>query len=411
MANIPVIDIHCHPSLKINILGDHLYKRHDPVPDLLPAGMHVDLPGMQRGGVRMAVCVHYLPEAPLRKCARTGLVKAVFNRLYAHGKFESDAGGLVPFQQTMHLLDTVELDIREAAMRGFDVKLVKNYAELMAAWDSGSTVIAHSIEGAHSLGRGLSEAQLLANVDAFAARGVCQFTIAHFFKNDLVDSQGGINPMAKKELGYDIPWQQPEGLNPANGLGEKLVRRMLDLGIIIDLVHTPVQARKDIYAINRSRAAEGKPVRPLVFAHTGIRECLTDPQPNMPQSDKDCLPDAEEVLEIRRTGGVIGIIFMNYWLNGREEDDLFRTNRGIPEVVRTMKKVRELCGDCDNITIGTDLDGMTQVPDDLVSEGHMPQLLEAMRAGADRFTEEDIQKITSCNYLRVLRNGWGTAVA
>jgi membrane dipeptidase len=118
------------------------------------------------------------------------------------------------------------------------------------------------------------------------------------------------------------------------------------------------------------------------------------------------LPSDDEVREIIACGGVIGVIFMNYWLVGKEEDSFFKKDTGLELVINTMLKLKEIgLGSCEHIAIGSDLDGFTQVPDDLVTAGDMQKVPIALtKAG---FTQNEIRQICHQNYIRVLELGWG----
>ncbi len=91
---------------------------------------------------------------------------------------------------------------------------------------------------------------------------------------------------------------------------------------------------------------------------------------------------------------------MDYWLNGIEQN-----KTAIPLVVETIQAIRAITGDYNHISIGTDLDGFTEVPKDLAGEEYIPGLIEEMRN--QKISEEDIGKISMKNYLRVLEKGWG----
>jgi membrane dipeptidase len=209
--------------------------------------------------------------------------------------------------------------------------------------------------------------------------------------------------MVKKHMGMDVN----ENPNPSgrglSDLGKIMVAKMLDIGIIIDLVHCPPQAVKEIHQINSNR---GEKKRPLVYSHTGIREMA---QSITNAYDLAYLPAKEDVLAIKNCGGTVGIIFMNYWLNGKEEDSFFQYSPGIPIVIETMQTIASWCGsngqrDYSNVSIGSDLDGFTETPDDLYSTSTIKNLVDELRKAG--IAESDINKICFENYRRVLKNGW-----
>jgi microsomal dipeptidase-like Zn-dependent dipeptidase len=170
-------------------------------------------------------------------------------------------------------------------------------------------------------------------------------------------------------------------------VGKSVVNRMLELGMIVDLNHVSPAGRKDIYKLNENRK------RPLVFSHNGLRI-------NCPHEAGT--PDEDEVRIIQKYSGVIGVIFMNYWLNETED----RPDFGIANIVKTIKDIARICGGSyDNIAIGSDMDGFTNPVDDLYSAEHMPRLTQAMLD--EGISENDIKKILGLNVLRVLKEGWG----
>jgi microsomal dipeptidase-like Zn-dependent dipeptidase len=397
-----IIDIHCHPSTKV-FFGHKIEKIHHPLADLLPSGMHVDFRSMKAGEVACAVSVHYIVEKGLIASTNNTFLLFILNILRNVGdalaNLTEENGRVVA--NTLGSIQATNVAIANAPAE-FKVKIPKNFTEFKTAWDNDITTFIHSIEGGHSL----SPDQPLAMLEQYAREGVCQITIAHFFANVVVASQGGLPPHSKTLLHYQPIPQTFKGLNPDNLIGEKIVNKMFDLGIILDLVHCTEPARNRIFEINKERVAQGKKLRPLVFSHTGLRSCI-DPTNGMIDEDLKCLPTDAEVLEIIACKGVIGVIFMNYWLVGKEEDDLLRKDNGLDLVIKTMLKLKQIGnGTCDHIAIGSDLDGFTQVPDDLVSSADMQKIPNALKLAG--FTPNEIQNICHQNYIRVLELGWGS---
>jgi microsomal dipeptidase-like Zn-dependent dipeptidase len=59
----------------------------------------------------------------------------------------------------------------------------------------------------------------------------------------------------------------------------------------------------------------------------------------------------------------------------------------------------------DNISIGTDFDGLADAPKDLYKPSQLDKLIKAL--GDHKISPDNIKKITSGNALRLLRYGWG----
>ncbi|HYV94941.1 MAG TPA: membrane dipeptidase [Chitinophagales bacterium] len=402
-----LIDIHCHPSLKIFLFHQHLSKKADPMNLNITTKMLVNLPDMQQGGVNAAISVHYLPEHNLivdvkkRKIFKiiVDIAEEAFGG-FIEGKFEDMSSPTAPYEQIKKMMSMLEKDVEEAnndASGKFKTRVAKSYSEFINAIDNGETVFIHSLEGAHCLGHHIDYATCEKEIIELFDAGVCQFTLAHFFENILVSSQGGIPPKITKTIAYDPANTYPNGYNEEDNLTERLVSKMLDLGIIIDLVHCTPGAKKMVYRVNDSR---GNKKRPLVFSHTGLREVAQKYKPDMPQSDLDYLPNRDDVLRIKDCDGVLGIIFMDYWLNGDEDN-----GNGIDVVIETIKEIKNICGDYNHIAIGSDLDGFTEVPKDLKGIEYMPRLIDEMERQG--ISKEDYLKICFNNYKRVLQNGWG----
>jgi membrane dipeptidase len=159
---------------------------------------------------------------------------------------------------------------------------------------------------------------------------------------------------------------------------------MLNLGILMDLSHLTPVGRKEVYEINRTHPSR----RPLVFSHVGVKKFCDTPY-NL--SD-------EEIRIVADSGGVIGVIFMNYWLACTDQ------KYGMNYITDTIKHLRNV-GGIECIAIGSDFDGFTDPPDDIKDASQMPALTESLlQAG---FSSEEVEKISGKNVMRVLENGWG----
>ena len=163
--------------------------------------------------------------------------------------------------------------------------------------------------------------------------------------------------------------------------GEQVVERMVELGMLIDIAHCTPPARKRIYDIVGNRA-------PLIASHVGAYTINPDPY-NL----KDW-----EIKRIADGGGVIGVILMNYWLMPRE------SVRGLNIITQTLRAFVNAAGE-DAVGLGTDFDGFTEPPSDLLNAAQLPRLTQ--RLLAEGFGEALVQKILGGNALRVLRDGWG----
>ena len=232
--------------------------------------------------------------------------------------------------------------------------------------------VVHNIEGAHSLDGNLDNLQRLFD------RGVAYLTLAHFYQNEAVHPvfpyPESVQMLRCFQGGRDLTLGLTE-------FGQQVVEKMVELGMILDICHCTPPARERIYDIVGNRL-------PLIASHIGAFEINPSPY-NL----KDW-----EIKKIADTGGVVAVIFMNYWLMPHE------TKRGLNFIARTIRHFVDV-GGMDHVAIGTDFDGFTDPPDDLRDASELPKLTQ--RLLAEGYSSEEIAKIWGENVLRMLREGWG----
>lgn len=395
-----IMDIHCHPSLKINLFDYKIYDKDHYVIPGIPAKptpseeifqMQYDLNEMYYGKIDAVWSSVYIVERGLvdnssLKIGYWGVNLLGLDNILNSIERDTPYG---PYVQALETLQKIESQIETARMKGYDVTHAKNYEQLELALSKGETVFIHSIEGAHMLGRGLTDTnEYLNHVRTLFDKGVCSVTLGHFMINNICYPVRGISPKTTRDTGFHYKYSTFENEHLFFN-GKAVVDLMLDLGMIVDMNHVTPNGRKDVFEINNSR---GSSKRPLVFSHNGLRRNC----PNEPL----CVSD-DEVIEIQNCNGVIGVIFMNYWLTGKEKlpDD------GLENIVRTIQDIANICGGSyDNIAVGTDMDGFTQPVDDLYIPSQMIRLTQAMID--ENISEDNIKKVLGGNAMRVLKEGW-----
>lgn len=167
--------------------------------------------------------------------------------------------------------------------------------------------------------------------------------------------------------------------NTVTGLTEygfSMVREMNRLGMVIDVSHLSDKGFWDV--IHTTTA-------PIVASHSNARGVcrhvrnLTD----------------EMIIALHKNGGVMGMNFCAAFMDDDEQEG----KNTIACTIRHMRYIRNLVG-VDVIAIGSDFDGIS--PDiELKNASLLPKLIEAMRV--EGFTEEEIEKITYKNALRVFK--------
>jgi microsomal dipeptidase-like Zn-dependent dipeptidase len=454
-----IIDLHCHPSLKMDLWNRHFWRRHvagsgvnalDMQDDLrhLTSGTIPQQPGI--GFVKGVVVAHYLVEAAAER--EWNLLRKIYPwiaRLFRHFADKIEHEDWTNFNQIRDIMCEWEGQIEAANRKQSDVvfTLPKSFAEFSRDIAEGRFPVAHGIEGAHALGRNQpistnrkgrqpvrgqmqtsgpdGASRYTRNLECLKDKGVCMITLAHLFPNDIAGCVEGISPDEKKSIGMTATYINadqppiPSPLHfyntPLSPVGVAVVNKMLEWGIVIDLTHSTPKIREQVFNLNKEYAkASGRP-RPLVFTHTGAREIflrhdIARRKLQFPDFSWYCVSQ-QEIAEIVACGGTIGVIPEVFWLAGADthlrkygfKPEFYRN--GIPFMLETIRYLHQVIGNYDHITIGTDFDGYADAPRDLYEAPQLGTLIEAMlEAGIG---PEDVARITSGNALRVLRLGWG----
>ncbi len=164
------------------------------------------------------------------------------------------------------------------------------------------------------------------------------------------------------------------------GLGKQAIRRMNELGIVIDLVHTNEAAFWEILDLTQAPAIMSH-TSPFVFSRS------YDEWPPVPGFD--LARDRARLEAVAKNGGVLGIIFC---MQG-----------DINKVVADIELVMETIGP-DHIGLGSDLYGPLLSPKGLEDISKLPALTQ--RLVARGHSDETICKILAGNYLRVFAQVW-----
>jgi microsomal dipeptidase-like Zn-dependent dipeptidase len=240
---------------------------------------------------------------------------------------------------------------RAAAGSDGRLRVIRTQQELdrlLAERTSGKRIVGGllSVEGLQDI-----EGQL-ANLDKLHGAGFRMAGLAHFFDNEIAGSMHGV---------------KKGGLTP---LGVQTVRRMEQLGMIVDIAHSSHQAVAEVLKMAR---------RPVVSSHGGVQATC---KVNRNLTD-------EEIRGVAKTGGVIGI---GYW-------DAAICSTAPEAIVRAIAHVRDLVG-VDHVGLGSDFDGAVTTGFDT------SQLAAVTQALVDRgFSQDEIRKVMGGNVLRVLRAG------
>ena len=243
------------------------------------------------------------------------------------------------------------------------------------------------IEGGHAIENSLGALRM------FYRLGVRYMTLTHW---ETIDWADAATDSAKHG-----------GLTP---FGEEVVREMNRLGMLVDLSHVSDATMVD--AIRVSRA-------PVFFSHSSART-LANHVRNVPDSI---------LTMVRADGGVVMVNFNPAFVSEAArvyQDSLQQRARALRaagvdsaaladsarawearapratlrQVADHIEHIRDVAG-VDAVGLGSDFDGITQVPGGLEDVSKFPDLIaELLRRG---WSEQDVRKVAGLNALRVLR--------
>jgi len=315
---VPAIDLHADtPKLMMAFDYDLAARHQPPLPRASWVG-HVDLPRMREGGLAAQFFGLWTFPYPRAGCA-SGVHR--------------------------------QLDAVDAQVAKYSDKLAwcLSADDVRAAQASGRAAALAGIEGGHAL-----EGKV-ANVEAFARRGVRYLGLMHFSANEL-----GAPAMGK-------------GADATRGLsrfGHDVVTEMNRVGMVVDLAHINRKGFFEALAVSTTA--------PMV-THTGVAG-VHEHWRNI---------DDEQIRAVAERGGCVGVIFAPRYL-GQD---------GIEAVCDHLLHIIKVAGE-DVPALGSDFDGFVRPPKGLTDVAQLPHLTLALaRRGLSRAA---LKKLLGENALRVL---------
>jgi len=279
------------------------------------------------------------------------------------------------------------------------ITLVKNYTELMQAIKEKKLAAMIGVEGGHMIENSLD------NLDQLAKRGMSYLTLTWNNSTPWASS-------AAEEASGKI---KPENAG-LNDFGKKVVARLNELGVLVDLSHVGEHTFYD--AIKAS-------TKPILVSHS----CVYALNP-VPRNLKD-----EQIKAVGKNGGVISLNFYNGFLDstyttkqkaffakhdtelkrltqkyGRSNaiDTLISLHQAEADGIRTpiaviidhVDYIVKLIG-VDHVGFGADFDGAESFPAGINGVADYPKLTVALLARG--YKQTDIEKILGGNFLRILK--------
>jgi membrane dipeptidase len=170
---------------------------------------------------------------------------------------------------------------------------------------------------------------------------------------------------------------------PLTDEGRRLLDEMDRLGFVLDVTHMSDEAARE--ALARYGGT-------VVATHANSRRTVERPR----------LLRDDVVQAIAGRDGVIGILPL-LWALDPDWQEKGRAGVSLEAVVDAVDVLVELTGDTRHLAIGTDFDGgqgVEQAPHEVDTIADLPKLADALERRG--YTETDVRKIMSGNWLRVL---------
>ena len=333
---------------------------------------HSDLPRFREGGVDVEIFSIWVPPEQI-------------TRSY--------------FDQANEQIDSIESFVRRNPSV---VRMARREDEIKKFVQEGKFVAMLGLEGGHHIGNDLKK------LENFFRRGVRYMTLTWNNSTDWATSAKDETDLSKN--------LRPKGLTE---LGRKVVRRMNELGMMVDISHVGERTFWDVMEVT---------TKPVIASHSSAWT-LCPHRRNL----KD-----DQLKAIAKNGGVVFITFVPWFIDSTfaAKENLVRVQNKsrIDSLLSTLPKGNEFLRDLtvaeflkaeyrpirpplsllidhieyvvkligvDHVGIGSDFDGMSVSPGEMDDVTFLPNITrELLKRG---YSAEDIRKILGENFMRVFR--------
>jgi len=207
----------------------------------------------------------------------------------------------------------------------------------------------------------------------FYRLGVRMMTLTWNFKNEIATPNIDYFSITREQIAKE--GVKPNTTDGLTEFGIEVVKEMNRLGMVIDCSHLGDKGFYDVIKYS---------TKPIVCSHSCSRTVC-----NHPRNLTD-----DMLLKLKENNGVIGI---NYCHDFIKEDKSIAT---IKDIVKHIVYIRDLIG-IDYIGLGSDFDGISNKDLELKDASMMNELIIELKNQG--FTDEDIDKISYKNVLRVFK--------
>lgn len=311
----------------------------------------VDLHKMTEGRQDAVTMVAYLPQPKIGETFSSKIdLKGIRDHnpelLARYPGLGEETPRITPTQYADLIFDKIESIVQKNSRY---LSIARTPADLYNDKRNGRKSIMLGIEN------GLAIERELANLKHFAQRGVVYITLCHNGDNDICDSARGCNTH-----------------DGVSSFGEKVIREMNDLGIMVDLSHGGEKSFYDALDISRV---------PIVCSHSNCK-ALCD----VPRNLTD-----DQLRALAAKGGVAHTTLYSGFLRKDGEASVLDAVDHLEHAIRIMG--------IDHVGIGTDFDGDGGVRGMADSSELINFTIRLLRR---KYSERDIEKIWGGNWLRVM---------
>src|SRR2546422_504082 len=286
----------------------------------------------------------------------------------------------------VYALEQVDLVHRLCAKYSTGMAMAYTAADVQRNFAAGKFSCLIGIEGGHAIENSLGALRM------FYDLGVRYITLTHWRSLDWAVAS---TDTARR------------GLSP---FGKQVVLEMNRLGMLVDLSHVNDMTMSD--ALHTSRA-------PVIFSHSSAR-ALTNHARDVPDSILKLVPANGGLVMVNFNPGFVSEAVRAYgdsvsaWARAQRASGADSATRAdsmrawetraphatLKQVADHIDHVRQVAG-IDHVGLGSDFDGISEVPDGLEDVSKFPDLIaELLRRG---WSEPDVKKVAGLNALRVLR--------
>ena len=303
-----------------------MYLNHPDSDDWSVDKGQVSFPKMKEGGLDAAFFAIYLDQGPLRDYSRDSVFK--------------------------YAMEEIRLFKDYVAEHSDEAAIACTPKELRKLKKEGRRGVVLALENGYGIGTDV------ARVDSMYNAGCRYITLCHNYINDICDASR-------------YPSENPYG--GLSEFGEQVVKRMNELGMLVDLSHVSTSTLEDVAKLSKA---------PLFASHSAVRALKEHPRN---------LTD-EEIKIIASTGGVIQVATGRWCLTTIPKKDT-----KVKHLADHIDHIKNLVGP-EHIGLGTDFDGGGGVVG-LEDCSKMKNLtVELLKRG---YTEKELEMFWGGNFMRV----------